>query len=73
MAGLHVGYLGAHMGDEENPRIRALNALEAARHSSREEAQSAQVYAISAVAEALLALHDVLVDVRDQLERISRR
>ena len=61
------------MSHEEDPRIRALAALDAARQESREEAQSAHVYALTAIAEALLALHVGLIDVGDQLERISKR
>ena len=61
------------MSQRENPHTRALDALNAARQGTREEAQSAQVYAMTGIAEALLAVHDVLVDVRDQLERISKR
>jgi len=61
------------MGQQEDHRIRAVEAIETAGQSSREEVQSAQVHAMTAIAEALLALHDVLVDMRDQLEHISRR
>ena len=63
----------ARMSAEDDARTRALDALNAARQGTREEAQSAQVYALTAIAEALLAVHHVLIDVRNQLERISKR
>lgn len=54
--------------EPESHRNRALDAIERAEQGGPEE-----VYATLAVAQALLAVQDVLVDIRDEIERAGKR
>jgi hypothetical protein len=51
----------------------ALDAIEAANSAGPEESEAGQVYAQVAVAEAVLAVFDVLIDIRDNLEALPAR
>jgi hypothetical protein len=58
------------MSHEETHRERAMIALDDARHgrAGPENVEVAQVYAMTAIAEATLAVHDILIEVRDRIE-----
>ena len=58
------------MSVEETHRDRAMTALDDARHglAGPENVEVAMVYAITATAEAVLAVHDILIEVRDRIE-----
>ena len=57
--------------EEPTHRDRALDAIKAAEDGAPEQSESAQVYATVAVAQATLAVHDILIEVRNELERLN--
>lgn len=59
------------MGVEEQ-RQKAVEALAAAYEAGPEESQAGQVYALCAIAEGILATHDSLVRLSDEVDALRR-
>jgi hypothetical protein len=59
------------MGIEEQ-RQKAVDALAAATEAGPEESQAGQVYALCAIAEAVLATHDSVVRLSDEVDALRR-
>jgi hypothetical protein len=57
------------MSDGQDHKVKAVDAIDAANVGMADETRVGQVYAITAVAEAMLAVYDILIEIREQLER----
>jgi hypothetical protein len=62
-----------HISEGHEHKVKALEAIEAANEGMADHPEVAQVYATTAVAEGMLSIYDILIDIRHEIERIPSK